>query len=55
MARKKCDRFRRGLKRLKTAGARLLMSATLLRWVFATAPVIFRLVRWLDRNFGDGS
>jgi hypothetical protein len=52
---KKCDRFRRGLKRLRTKGARLLMSPTLLRFVFTTAPMIFRFVRWVHRNFGDGS
>lgn len=55
MARKEGDRFRRGLKRLKTAGARLLKSPTLLRWVFTTAPAVFRILRWLNRNFGDGS
>ena len=55
MGQKKSDRFRRGLKRLKVAGAKLLKSSTLLRLVFTSAPAIFRLVRWFDRNFGDGS
>jgi len=55
MAQNEGDWFRRGLNRLRRDGARLLRSPTLLRIVFTAAPTIFRLVRWVDRNFGDGS
>lgn len=55
MARDKCDWFRRGLKRLTARGAYVLKSPALLRLVFATAPAVYRFVRWLHRNFGDGS
>lgn len=45
-----CDRPQRRLKRWKRISARLLMSPTLLRIVFVSAPYIYRLVRWLERN-----
>lgn len=49
-----CDRPRRGLKRWKQEAARFLMSPTLLRIALASAPYIYRFVRWIDRNTGHG-
>ena len=51
--RTECDRPRRGLKRWKQRVARLLLSPTLLRFVFTTAPYIYHLVRWVHRNIGN--
>lgn len=44
-----CDRPQRRLKKWERT-ARLLMSPTLLRIVLTTAPYIYRLVRWVERN-----
>lgn len=50
-----CDRPRRGLKKWKQKAAQLLMSPTLLRIVFVSAPYVYRFVRWIERNIGrDG-
>jgi len=49
-----CDRPRRRLKRWRQKAARLLMSPTLLRVALAAAPYIYRLVRWIERNTGNG-
>jgi hypothetical protein len=48
-----CDRPRRRLKRWRRRVGKLLKSPTLLRIAFASAPYIFRLVRWIERNIGN--
>ena len=48
-----CDRPERRSKRWKQKAAKLLMSPTLLRIALASAPSIYRFVRWIERNIGN--